>query len=113
VTTVSTCPDVDVRPAPTVATYRRRRLVALLAVGVVAVLLVLAAGRAAATFLDVPASVPERRPVPASYVVQPGDTLWSIAERLDPTGDVRPLVDVLARLNGGTDLVVGQQLLVP
>ena len=34
------------------------------------------------------------------YVVQPGDTLWSIARELDPTGDVRADVDRLADLNG-------------
>jgi len=104
----------------------------LLAAVTTAVLLVLAASRAAATFRDVPASVPERRPVPAlaaaaaagsaataprraasGYVVQPGDTLWSIARRLQPEGDVRPLVDRLVDLNGGTDLAVGQRLPIP
>jgi len=107
----------------------------LLAALTTAVLLVLAASRAAATFRDVPASVPERRPVPAlvtaahaanagvgptalrraasGYVVQPGDTLWSIARRLQPDGDVRPLVDQLVDLNGGTDLAVGQRLPIP
>jgi len=109
----------------------------LLAALTTAVLLVLAASRAAATFRDVPASVPERRPVPAldatatatatatagsaaaerhaasGYVVQPGDTLWSIARRLQPEGDLRPLVDQLVDLNGGTDLAVGQRLPIP
>ena len=122
-------PSVAVRPAPTVRTLRRRRLMVLLAAVTTAVLLVVAASRAAATFRDVPASVPERRPVPAldahatagsaaaaarraasGYVVQPGDTLWSIARRLQPEGDVRPLVDQLVDLNGGTDLAVGARL---
>ena len=124
-------PDAPVRVAPTVRTLRRRRLMVLLAAVTTAVLLVLAASRAAATFRDVPASVPERRPVPAldaaatgsaataarraasGYVVQPGDTLWSIARRLQPEGDVRPLVDQLVDLNGGTDLAVGQRLPIP
>ena len=43
-------------------------------------------------------------------VVRPGDTLWSIARSLQPTGDVRPLVDRLAERAGGAQLVVGQRL---
>jgi Tfp pilus assembly protein FimV len=91
----------------------------LLAAVTAALLLVLAASRAAATFRDVPASVPERRPAPAlsnaasAYVVQPGDTLWSIARKMQPQGDVRPLVDELVHRNGGTDLAVGQRLAIP
>ena len=43
-------------------------------------------------------------------VVRPGDSLWSIARSLQPTGDVRPLVDRLAERAGGAQLVVGQRL---
>lgn len=47
------------------------------------------------------------------YRVQPGDTLWSIATRLQPSGDPRPIVDQLdAELHGAT-LVPGERLLVP
>jgi LysM repeat protein len=46
------------------------------------------------------------------YVVQPGDTLWSIAAEIDPTGDVRATVDALAGLNGGSSLSVGQRLTI-
>ena len=36
------------------------------------------------------------------YVVQPGDTLWAIAERVAPAGtDLRPIVDHLAEESGG------------
>ncbi len=112
--------DVCARPAPTVAAYRRRRLVVLLAAAATAVLFVVAANRAAATFRGVPASASERRPVPEAggearggYIVQPGDTLWLIARRLQPTGDLRSLVDVLVRLNGGPSLEVGQHLIIP
>jgi LysM domain-containing protein len=111
-----------VAQAPTVATYRRRRLGVLLAAVTMALALVPAASRAAAAFRDVPASVSERRPAPvttpsvagAAYVVQPGETLWSIARRLQPEGDLRALVHVLVRVNGGSShLEVGQRLALP
>jgi nucleoid-associated protein YgaU len=48
-------------------------------------------------------------------VVQPGDTLWSIATSLDGDGDVRAVVDQIQELNGlnGATLVPGQTLLLP
>jgi hypothetical protein len=46
-------------------------------------------------------------------IVEPGDTLWSIARELQPTGDVRPLVDRIAELNGGYSLSAGQTLMLP
>jgi Tfp pilus assembly protein FimV len=44
------------------------------------------------------------------YVVGPGDSLWSIAAELRPDGDVRPVVDELARRAGGPSLQVGQRI---
>jgi hypothetical protein len=108
------------RPAPTVRTYRRRRLAVLLAATALVLFAPVAASRAVAAFRDVPASVPERRPAPvtpsstrAGYVVQPGDTLWSIARKLQPDGDLRALVHQLVDANGGADLDVGQRLVLP
>ncbi len=49
----------------------------------------------------------------ATRIVQPGDTLWTIAAAVAPAADVRITVDRLAALNGGAPLVVGQRLLLP
>jgi nucleoid-associated protein YgaU len=50
-----------------------------------------------------------------SVVVQPGDTLWSIAGSLGGDGDIRALVDAIQELNGlsGTHLSPGQVLVLP
>lgn len=45
--------------------------------------------------------------------VEAGDTLWSIARRVQPTGDIRPLVDQLVATYGTTPLQPGQELSVP
>ena len=59
-----------------------------------------------------------REPIPAartSYVVRGGDTLWSIAERVAPGEDPRPLVDAIVtenRVDAGA-LVPGSTLVIP
>jgi hypothetical protein len=47
------------------------------------------------------------------WVVRPGDTLWTIAEAVDPGGDVRPLVDRLAAVVGTTALYPGESVAIP
>ena len=49
----------------------------------------------------------------AGYVVRPGDTLWSIAERLDPSGDPRPVVAQLAAEVGSDTVVPGEHVVLP
>jgi len=48
-----------------------------------------------------------------SVTVMPGDTLWGIAERLDPGSDPRPLVHELSALAGKGVLQPGQVLQIP
>jgi nucleoid-associated protein YgaU len=49
------------------------------------------------------------------YVVQPGDTLWSIAVEMAPSEDPRPLVDAISSANAidPTTLVPGQAIVIP
>lgn len=43
-------------------------------------------------------------------VVKAGDTLWSIARRIQPDGDIRPVVDELVKRAGGSKIDVGQKV---
>ena len=54
------------------------------------------------------------RPLP-TVTVAPGETLWEIAARVDPSGDRRALVDQIEALNHLHDgqVVAGQQLRLP
>jgi hypothetical protein len=64
----------------------------------------------------VSAAVPSAVEAPAptvSIVVQPGDTLWSIAASLVGDGDPRPLVDELLAAHGGADLSPGDVITIP
>ena len=108
-------------PRPTAAQFRRRRAVSgLLAVvllggglslGVLGGVPLTPAGRApAAGSVSVRAAAPVAS---ASYVVQPADTLWRIARAMQPSGDVRPLVQRLAAERGGTALRAGERLVLP
>ena len=94
---------------PPAAIYWRRRAVA---VGVGLAVLVMA-GKAGAALGGSPLAVPERRPATSHSVVQAGDSLWSIAARLEPGHDPRPAVDALTAARSGAPLVPGEVVTLP
>ncbi len=49
---------------------------------------------------------------PLVITVQPGDTLWSIAQRVEPGKDPRPLVDLLNSATGGKPIDPGQTIVL-
>lgn len=101
-----------VSPVVSPLTYRRRRAAAagILVALVLAVQSLLGVGGGDSSGVSL-------QPIPtealAAYVVQPGDTFWSIAVRLEPDGDPRPLVDRLVAEHGSAALVVGERIALP
>ncbi len=116
--------------AVTRATYWRRRFV-VVALAVALVLVMAQAGAALGGSL----ASPERRPAGAvstasstgsrntgsrntgsrntgsrNTVVRPGDSLWSVASRLAPGADPRPVVDALASARHGAVLTPGETI---
>ena len=92
--------------------YLRRRLGVAVAAMVLAVAVV---GVSSTRFADAGQARPAGdAPAGASVViVQPGDTLWSLAREVQPDGDIRPLVAQLSRAHGGSSLRAGERIVVP
>ena len=80
------------RPLPQ-KVYRRRRLAFLSMVGLIVFLSVLMANEIIGRIHGIPGgSVVEASGNPVVYIVQPGDTLWEIADKFNPEGtDIRPV----------------------
>jgi len=89
---------------------RRGRAVVVLAMLVV----LIAAGFTLGRGSSQAAGPAAHRPLP-TVTVAPGETLWQIAARVDPSADRRALVDQIEALNHlhGGRIVAGQQLKLP
>lgn len=99
----------------TAATYRRRRAgAALLVAGALS-----AIGLGAHGVLTGPGGVPASAagagtaPAVVSVRAEPGDSLWSIAERFHGDVGLQRYVDALVDLNGGTAIAAGQLVRLP
>jgi hypothetical protein len=90
----------------TAAVYRRRRFAA----AAIVVGAVLAVGHAGVALGGTSLAAPDARPRVVSHVVQPGDTLWSVAKELAPSSDPRPVVDALSDARDDTPLVPGETI---
>lgn len=93
---------------------RRGRVVAA---GTLVALLVLVVGGIGLAGQAVLAGADAAEPVRTrSVLVQPGQTVWEIAESAAPAADVRATVDRIVQLNGldgAGDLAAGERLRVP
>ncbi len=47
------------------------------------------------------------------HVVRPGESFWSIATALNREGDPRPMVAALVTAHGGSELQVGDRVVLP
>jgi hypothetical protein len=86
----------------------RRPLLSLLAVAVLFGV-VLVGGEVASADAK-PAPAPPAQLV--RIVVLPGESMWSIARMVQPSGDIRPLVDSLVAQHGSASIVAGEVLTI-
>lgn len=89
---------------------RRIFVAVLVAVSVLAVLLPAREAFGGKTLVSSERPSAEVRNLVASVVVQPGDTLWSIARRLEPHRDPRDVVDELVDARGRANVDVGETI---
>jgi nucleoid-associated protein YgaU len=103
------------RPAAAAVSLRltRRGRLTLVLLLVALAFAVVSMGQAAVQAVGPDAS--DAAPVGSTYVVQPGETLWSIAEQVDADSDPRETVARIVAMNdlAGAGVVVGQELVLP
>ena len=107
----TTSTGTSTRVAATPLRLTRRGRLVLTALVVLVLFAVLSIGRAGSQA----ATVSQTGPALTQTTVLPGDTLWSVAQRLAPDHDTRAVVAQIKRLNHltGSSLQAGQQLLLP
>jgi hypothetical protein len=122
--------ELHTRTSPSVRLTRRGRVVAIVLLAVVATAVLLALGLVPSQASTAPASAHPAAPFVAagsvlggvtaavaagSVVVQPGDTLWSIATRIAPRVDPRATVQKIIDRNAlsGAAVQAGQLLILP
>ena len=90
-------------------TRRGRLLLTLLAAGLL--LVAISVGRTGSQA----ATATETGPSLSQTTVQPGETLWTVAQRIAPRNDPRDVVAQIRRINHlhSSSLRAGQQLLLP
>ena len=110
---------------PTHATYLRRRVVVLVFLATLVLSFGLAARHGLADRGDGPASTSTAGRTSAispaaagllpdgTYVVQPGDSMWTIASRLYQGDAITDYIDALVALHGGTVITPGEHLRLP
>lgn len=107
-------PRPTVRSHPSAAVRRRRAVITLVVLAALGILLgagsLAGAGQAPSPSPGSATQIETRSVAAATHVVQPGDTLWSLARRIQPEGDIRPLVARLRAAHGPGPLLPGQPL---
>ena len=103
-------PRERIRNGASPAVRRRRTLLAVMGLLLIGLALPLGGtgGHSHAT-----GSVLAGTGAPVGYTVRPGDSLWSIAQRMDPTAAPRPLVAELALQTGSDRVVPGERIVLP
>ena len=94
---------------PSARVYAVRRLVA----AGLALALLFVMGQIVASSMTATPTPPSLSRVASVHIVQPGESLWSIAQQERPHADMVQLVDELLRLNGSSTIRIGQELILP
>jgi hypothetical protein len=109
-TTAATCVAAPTRPTSLRLTSDGRALILVVFLAVAVLLLSLGHGASSQA-----ASTTDSGPATRVVVVEPGQSLWSIAASVAPNADPRETIQRITSLNGLTSSVlpVGKALIVP